>query len=728
MRAVIAHFLPLPSLIHKQPLLDRNDDLLCLGNPPTHLPFDPQQNSYAQIAAHFPSGWQPQAYLHWSLEYNPVPQGLEEAECFTVGIVGDWNLGGQAFQQMGGAFDLLLADRTGCDRLRAAGFARVAEARLWAYEAGVHRRLEGVERDLDIVMAGSFNHEVQRERARWLGRLAKLSRKYRVHLTQGVYGEEYVQLLNRAKIVFNRSIGGGVNMRAYEAPACGAVMFYERENPEIRDILTDRQECVLYEEDDLEDLLDYYLSHEEERAQIGEAGYRKIQAHSYEQHLSEALTTVEAAMGEAGPRSRAFLSLSPDERLYRHAYQRLLLDPHNLGPAETQLMAAEQAAPPSAETANARACVLGRFAECLSAENPERQTALQQAARTLRHALELRPDYAVAWFNLAQLQFALSNMVIAAEALRKTISLLENTHIRADQLHGPYYAAQFQALAVAIEEVWSSYRTDSDSWIAAMRSVMLWRAWEQLSDVAFESGRFVEALDCTTRAISLRAGISGAYYRRARALRLLGRLAEAEREYRRALEVTPLYPQVWAEMMQMCLDSQQRNKGCVLLEEVEAYLNACPCYEPFRPMLQAYSTQFAQNAAPTSRTLRLLALPDWNDPAQWQPLLREYVLIYGSEEAVSLLLPVEPERHPPVEAIITQIECLLRAELQTTLESIPDITLWPCPQAAENQNRRLPQADALVCVRGQADTDLSVAARLPLLSLEHLPRARRLVA
>src|SRR5215813_14018611 len=63
--------------------------------------------SYPEIVSQLPAGWKPDVFLYWSLEYHPVPQGIEEADCFTVGVVGDWNLGGQAFQQIGGAFDLL---------------------------------------------------------------------------------------------------------------------------------------------------------------------------------------------------------------------------------------------------------------------------------------------------------------------------------------------------------------------------------------------------------------------------------------------------------------------------------------------------------------------------------------------------------------------------------------------------------------------------------------------
>ncbi|HXG25182.1 MAG TPA: hypothetical protein VNJ09_11545, partial [Chthonomonadales bacterium] len=135
---------------------EREDHLLCVPD---------SCGTYADFCSRFPEGWSPDAIIHWGLEYYPVPEGLEEADCFTVGMVGDWNLGGQAFRLIGDAFDLLIADRNGCERLWSAGFRNVAYAPLWFYNPALHRRLPDVERDLDIVMVGNFNHDVQRERA-----------------------------------------------------------------------------------------------------------------------------------------------------------------------------------------------------------------------------------------------------------------------------------------------------------------------------------------------------------------------------------------------------------------------------------------------------------------------------------------------------------------------------------------------------------------------------------
>src|SRR5579871_6400017 len=142
--------------VQQEPLPGCDHDILAFNIDPLRQPGEPQLGSYADVAALYPPGWHPDVFLHWSLEYNPVPAGIETADCLTAATVGDWNLGGQAVQAVGGAFDLLIADLNGCERLRQLGFANVLHVPLWGYDPNLHRPLPGVERDLDIVMVGNF--------------------------------------------------------------------------------------------------------------------------------------------------------------------------------------------------------------------------------------------------------------------------------------------------------------------------------------------------------------------------------------------------------------------------------------------------------------------------------------------------------------------------------------------------------------------------------------------
>src|SRR5581483_5821122 len=153
------------------------------------------------------------------------------------------------------------------------------------------------------------------ERLTWVRRLARLAGRHRVLITTGVYGEAYARLLRRARIVFNRSYRGEMNMRAYEAAAAGSLLFVERGNQETAEVFTDRVHCVFYGED-LEALVDHYLAHEPERAAIARAGHERVQDETAARHLARLLEYLRDLPARS-PGRRRFAALPPAEQAWR---------------------------------------------------------------------------------------------------------------------------------------------------------------------------------------------------------------------------------------------------------------------------------------------------------------------------------------------------------------------------------------------------------------------------
>ncbi len=143
MRLLVGYTNQMPQVAEKRSLPGREkagDDILAFGAGYAHLNVTPDRE-WTDVLAQCPVGWMPEVYIHWSPEYNPIPAGLEDADCLTVGVFGDWNLGGQAMRAVGSLFDVLVADRVGCERLRDMGFTSVLHSLLWAHEPDKHRVL-----------------------------------------------------------------------------------------------------------------------------------------------------------------------------------------------------------------------------------------------------------------------------------------------------------------------------------------------------------------------------------------------------------------------------------------------------------------------------------------------------------------------------------------------------------------------------------------------------------
>jgi GT2 family glycosyltransferase/tetratricopeptide (TPR) repeat protein len=240
------------------------------------------EDRWEDVCARLPAGWRPD-FVALYLPYTSIPACLWSAPVPVVVLAADWNLLWHGYRGCLASCDLVLTDAVGVETMERAGIAHARQAILFGCERRlVEEAWPERERDIDVLFVGNVNPVVQRERLAWLGRLARLADRRRVVIQMGVYGAEYREVLARARIVFNRAIRGECNKRVFEAAAAGALLFQEAGNHEVPDILRDRQECVYYGEDDLEELLDHYLENEDERRRIAEAGRALVERYTFE--------------------------------------------------------------------------------------------------------------------------------------------------------------------------------------------------------------------------------------------------------------------------------------------------------------------------------------------------------------------------------------------------------------------------------------------------------------
>lgn len=727
MRILVGHTNRIPEVMIHRPLPGRetkNDHILAFGNGYAHVRHSPGMH-WHDLLANCPTGWNPDVYIHWSPEYNAVPRGLENADCLTVGAFGDWNLGGRAIHSVGNMFDALFADRNGGDLLRSKGFENVFYSPLWAYDPQTHRRLPG-RRDLDIVMVGSFNHAVQWERSKWLARIARLSRHYNVVVTAGVFGEEYVRLTNRAKIVFNRSIRGELNMRTFEATACGAMLFYERENPEIRDLFTDRVECVLYGDDDLEDLFAYYLAPENaaERERVAQAGWQKVQAHSYAHHFADFLNQVETLVEarRAGDFvSRGFSQLPAEEQILRRANQWFLScnrETYDLLEEELEHNAED------ADMAHFKGVLLAETAYHLPLSH-ERTDTFERALKDLHIALEIEPDYVMARHNLGWLLVTMGRVTEGETELLQALRQLESPELTPQQLRGPCFPREFDVSNVLTERIWNEFTPESQEWCDALRPVLLGQLYLKLSQDEFQRADFSAAISHAEKAITYWPDQGEAQYHLARALRAMGRAEEAVAAYRQAVSDAPFLLDAWQELTRLTLDLQRFDETLALLDDIIAILHGSPFYTAARSTfehLRASTQQSAAQFANAPKVTRFIAFPDWNQAGDWQSLVRAFTDTYSSQDRCVLMLRADPKSVPPDTDVLAQLRAFLTQTLGFSTQNLPHVTVLCQELAPEDRWKLYHVADAVLLTptSQRFQSELAVSARVPLWSPEDL--------
>lgn len=354
---------------------------------PLDIAFDPAEESIHTLLGRLPRGFTPDILLLYWPDQEPLPADLEQCPFPVVGVVSDYNLSLPYISGLWPFFDVLLTDRSGVELFGTLPFADVRWWCQFTFKAPSHRLLPGIPRDLDVGFAGNLNPTVQRERAPWIERVQRLAaRGIRVDVRGGVHGAAYGRFLNRCRIGFNRSIRGEMNLRAFEVPACGALLFMERDNREVREFLTAGEEFVAYGDNDFEALVSRYLEDEPGRARIARAGHERILGYS----LRNRLDAMRHALQTTGPGRPP--STAADRALGRGT---ALLTTWSSGNAALrELVAASKLAPDDPRPLNAMALAMLRRggAQCLD-----------QAIGVLQVARTLAPDFLPARWNLALL-------------------------------------------------------------------------------------------------------------------------------------------------------------------------------------------------------------------------------------------------------------------------------------------------------------------------------------
>ena len=266
---------------------------------PFDVAFDPSMGSWDELVAKLPAGFVPDLVLLWWPDQEPLPAGLEHCPVPVVGVVSDYNLTLPYQAGLWPFFDVLLCDRAGQDLFARLGFAEVRYWCQYAHKRPFHRLWpEAGPRDLDLGFAGNLNPAVQRERAPWIERLRRLGeRGIGAVVTEKVRGADYGRFLNRCRLGWNRSIRGEMNLRAFEVPACGALLLMERENLEVADFFVPGEECVLYGADDFEAIVAELLADPGRRERIAAAGHRRVQQH----RLGNRLGQLAGVLHDRGP-------------------------------------------------------------------------------------------------------------------------------------------------------------------------------------------------------------------------------------------------------------------------------------------------------------------------------------------------------------------------------------------------------------------------------------------
>lgn len=272
----------------------------------------PLEGAHQFVADKLPEGWAPSIYLWIDSGPKELPADLESIPGVKVCYLIDTHIAPDIRIEWARHFDyVFLAQRGQMEMFKSAGIENVHWLPL-ACSADLHR-VARQSKQYDWAYIGRTTDDADDRRR---GRIEALRGRFPNAYVGTAWPEDMARIYAQSKIVVNACANNDVNMRVFEAMASGALLITD--NADGLDALYEEgTHYVTYADNaGLIERVDYYLSREEERARIANAGHAYTLAqHTYDQRIETMLSAVLDDLGAIG-------GISGESRFNRGGYYR----------------------------------------------------------------------------------------------------------------------------------------------------------------------------------------------------------------------------------------------------------------------------------------------------------------------------------------------------------------------------------------------------------------------
>ena len=237
----------------------------------------------ADVMRAVPSGFVPELFLWVESGLNFVPKDVASLGCPKACYLIDSHMNLDWHLTWARMFDFVfVAQKHYLEAFREAGCSEVHWLPL-ACDPELHRRHD-VEKKYDVGFVGSINaNHARRERL-----LELLCKHFQVR-AERCFLEDMVTLFNESRVVFNNALKDDLNMRVFEALACGSLLVTDRaEGSGLDEFFRDGEHLVIYEDSNLIETIQQCLENQELREKIARQGHERVLArHTYAHRAAE---------------------------------------------------------------------------------------------------------------------------------------------------------------------------------------------------------------------------------------------------------------------------------------------------------------------------------------------------------------------------------------------------------------------------------------------------------
>jgi len=571
-------FLAGPYDLTKEPQLREmysEQDVLLFGKE-ADIPFDFAQDTFSDLLKRLPKN-KPVDFMFFALpEFFGVPREIEHSPFPVIAIISDWSINLEALTRVLPFFSHFIVDLPGLSTFKRLGFENVDTIPLYGFTPSIHRLIPGISKQYDVTMIGNLNDVVHEKRTLYLKRLALLNRKYKIRLFNGVFGEEYAKIVNASKITFNHSIRGEMNMRCYEALACGSLLFLEEENLEAKLFLKDREHCVYYNDGNFESLVDYYLSHDAERETIAENGRLFIQDYSYIKQTRRLMSKVnEIGIDNIAKKAPTAASWSESKKARHRFFQAIHASETSRFEVARQNLEIMNREEPNFYFLVGFASL--EFTDSL--QDADRSNQLELAVQNLETAVRQEPDFAPTYFSLGRAFLKLGRYEKALQQFWIALALAQAWGEKYREFGHLINPIAYDAWHIEKEREFRNPSRDPGDFFRS-------KCLESLAETFLQKEDLQGAVSLFQKAVELRLNEALLWRKLGAVLERLHRIPEAREAYEHALAKRPFYVELWTLLPRLYNTLGEKKSLTHFCQEILFLIEALPSLSDLRPEIE----------------------------------------------------------------------------------------------------------------------------------------------
>ncbi len=286
-------YIPWTTAVYWENALRRHGEVIYTGTDKEYRRSGFQE---VDILSCLSGAWKDDVFIYIDSGRPYFPKNIEKLPLLTACYLIDVHVDLPIRIEMAKFFDIVfVAQKDYVEDFKARGLKNV----LWipfGSEPTIYQRMK-----LPFLYDIGFIGHVSKDNVKRKRLLSLLSQHYHINDYRRFYSpSETSKMYSSAKIIFNCSARGDLNMRVFEALSCGRLLLTDSIANGLEELFQNRRHLVVFhDEKELLKLVDYYLSKDDEREGIALCGSNLVTSqHTYDHRMKKVMNILKNTQKE----------------------------------------------------------------------------------------------------------------------------------------------------------------------------------------------------------------------------------------------------------------------------------------------------------------------------------------------------------------------------------------------------------------------------------------------